>query len=404
MLEVFQLYHHEETDEHLKFQPAEFREQPFTLFNGNAPRLNAVAFWGVHLPWTEEGAPFLKGLVDLELAYHAVDVRPSFRDFARILRSSPDLPTLTLSLSCPEEPPTEWPASFLSDPNEPDPAADPYAPLTLRKLRELTLAYLEPSVIMALLSRLRLPALTELALDLEDDDFSEVLGYLASARSLPPPPTVSPLALRGPGVAGAAPGEATGRSLLAGLTHLKVSSLPCQHGLVLDAYRQLGRLTSLNLNMLYLDDDPWIALLHPQPAGGEGMGEGAGTTGAPDVLLLPRLERLTTTGVDGDRVRALVEARLEGGAPLKEVLMNQEDYVSDEDEEWLAAHLERFEVFEGSDDEDDDVAVFSDVDDFEVGFGTDEEGWEDEDTDDEDGFGGAWGDPIDMSDSDSDME
>ena len=80
--------------------------------------------------------------------------------------------------------------------------ADPRAPLTLRRLHELMLAYLEPSVVMSLLPRLRRPALTSLTLDLEDDDYSEVLAYLASTRSLPPPPDAGPLLLRGPGVAG----------------------------------------------------------------------------------------------------------------------------------------------------------------------------------------------------------
>ena len=52
--------------------------------------------------------------------------------------------------------------------------------------------------------------------------------------------------------------------------------------------------------MLYLDDSPWIMLLLLPLASGEGTG-----TGAPDVLLLPWLERLTTTAPPtGRRVAA----------------------------------------------------------------------------------------------------
>ena len=254
--------------------------------------------------------------------------------------------------------------------------ADPRAPLTLRRLHELMLAYLEPSVVMSLLPRLRLPALTSLTLDLEDDDYSEVLAYLASTRSLPPPPDAGPLLLRGPGVAGGV----QPRSLLSNLTALKVSDLQCQDGLVLDAYRQLTRLSALNLNMLYLAE-PWLELLFPQDAGTASV-EGTAGVNMTTELLLPRLEHLTTTGVGGDRIRELVEAREARGAPLKMVQMNEDVEIDHEDELWLVEHLERFEFFEGSDDE--ELELADEMDDFDDGFGTDEEGWEDEDDDDMD--------------------
>ncbi|KAI0372148.1 hypothetical protein BV20DRAFT_978386 [Pilatotrama ljubarskyi] len=373
MLEVLQLYHYEDTDEHLRFKQPELRAQPFRLFDGVAPRLTAVALWGVHLNWDKASSPFLSGLTDLELAYHARDVRPSFADFARILRSSPDLRTLTLCLSCPAGTPADWPPSGMPEvaPENADGAAmdvDSTAPLVLPKLTDLVLAYLEPVYLLSLLPRLALPALTSLALDLEEDDYSDVLAYLTSPRSLPASSSSSltRLELRRPGIAGTPT-----RSLLANLTSLKIASLPASEAVVRDAYRQLEKLTALNLNVAYLDGF-WVDLLFPQepPAGG---GSGA----PPGELLLPRLETLTTTGVDGAKMRELVEARAARGRPLKTLLMNQEDDVTEEDEEWLGKHVERFEYFEGSDDE--DVDVFEEV------LEDDEDGdWEDEDDEDAD--------------------
>ena len=68
---------------------------------------------------------------------------------------------------------------------------DSSAPLVLSHLSELVLAYIEPSYVLSLMPRFSLPALTSLALDLEDDDYSEFLSYLASPRSLPLVTTLS---------------------------------------------------------------------------------------------------------------------------------------------------------------------------------------------------------------------
>ena len=374
LLEVLQFYHYEDTDEHESFKLQDLRDQPFVLFSGNAPRLTHVALWGVHLNWSKQGAPFLTGLVDFELAYHARDVRPSFRDFVRILRASPNLQTLTLSLSGPAGPSGEWSSVnlFSDDDNNDDDSAmlvDSSAPLGLSRLQNLVLAYLEPAYLLALLPRVSLPSLTELVLDLEDADFSDLLAYLASPRSLPQPPP-PPLSLRGPGVAGS-PG-ARPRSLLANLAALRVASLPCAHeGVVLDAYKQLDKLVALNLNVFYTSEH-WFTLLVPSPS----PSTSANTN--QNELYLPRLEVLTITGVEGARVRELVEARAARGAPLREVRMNQDDDVEEEDEAWLRKHLERFETFEGSDEEEVEIDGFEDEDD----------GWEDAD-DDEDDFDGG---------------
>ena len=367
MLEVLQLYHYEDTDEHERFKWQELRDQPFVLFHGNIPRLTHVALWGVHVNWSKEGSPYLKGLIDIELAYHARDVRPSFYDFARIIRTSPDMRAMTLCLSAPAGSPSEWPSGLPLSEGDVDVDGKPFV---LSKLSELVLAYIEPSHLLPLLSRFSFPALTSLALDLEDDEYSDVLTYLASPRSLPlPQPPQAPLALRGPGVAGS-PAAQRARSLLSNLTSLKIASLPCADALVAEAYRQLENVTALNLNMLYLGDG-WFDLLYPQGPPGTHVVVATGE------VLLPRLETLTCTGIDGRRMCELVQMRALAGRPVRRVLMNQDDDVTEEDEEWLGEHLDKFEYFEGSDEEEDMLPV-DDVEPFDT---DDDDGWEDADDD-----------------------
>lgn len=308
MLEVLQLYHYEDTEEYGEFTPASLKEQNFILFNGNAPKLAHVALWGVHLDWAN--SHFLSGLCDLELAYHAQDVRPSYRDFVRILRDSPELITLTLCLSGPAGGPTDWLASMT---DEREDGEEPHAPMTtlaIPSLKNLVLAYIEPEYVTQLIQRLALPNVTSLAIDFEYADSSDFLRSLAR-----PAPT-------------------TGKPLLAGLQALKLSGLPCSKVAVAEAYAAMSNLTSLNLNFDYLDE-AWHVLLAPRPEG----------------VFLPRLEALSLTGLEGKKVRELVEARKLLGVPIRQVFMNEEDEIESDDEEWLKQNVDSFEYFEGSDDD-----------------------------------------------------
>ncbi|KAH9936295.1 uncharacterized protein B0H18DRAFT_1206663 [Fomitopsis serialis] len=60
----------------------EFKRQDFVLFHGNVPSLKCVDLVGVHVNWTT--SIFLSGLKELHLSCHAEDLRPLFKDFARI--------------------------------------------------------------------------------------------------------------------------------------------------------------------------------------------------------------------------------------------------------------------------------------------------------------------------------
>ncbi|EED86079.1 predicted protein [Postia placenta Mad-698-R] len=209
MLEVLQLYHYEDPDEESEtFSPAVFKEQKFVLFCGNAPKLQHVALWGVHLNWAE--SRFLSGLIDLELAYHPKDVRPSFNDFSRILRKSPGIDTLTLCQSGPAGGPVDWLTSIMEQPPDAKGKAsstvpsEPIASITLDSLKSFVIAYVEAEYATALAERLAMPNVTSLAIDFDEDaDFN---GFLTTITR---------------------PSPATDKSLLGGLEALKLSGIPC---------------------------------------------------------------------------------------------------------------------------------------------------------------------------------
>ncbi|KAF8895400.1 hypothetical protein BD779DRAFT_1608982 [Infundibulicybe gibba] len=207
LLEVLMLYHYETCDDYEAFAQPEFNDS-FLLFHGNAPRLRETAFWGVHIAWEPS--------LELELAYHAKDVRPSFSVFQQLLDASPNLRTLTLCLLGPR-------------------------------------------------------------------------GHFAQQLAQP------------------MPGKT--KSLLAGLAHLKISGLPCSNRAAEEMFVQLGELKSVNLNC-------------------SGAEEPRAGTGGKNVYC-PRLETLTTTGIDGHKMRRV---------PLK----------NEREEKWLRAHLESLEFFEPS--------------------------------------------------------
>lgn len=301
-LELLQLYHYEDGDDFDEFQPPHLA-QGLVLFHNNAPKLEHVALWGVHLAWSETS--ILSGLRELELAYQPKNVRPSWADFARILEQSPDINTLTLCLSGPAGLPTEWPTDIIELPS----------------LKNLVLAYHEPEYICALLQLISVPNVTSLALDFDDSDYSSLAHQLATA----------------------APGKK--KSLLAGLENLKISGLPCKTDAIHQIYGQLVNLQSLNLNCSFLEDAFFDILTKPIP-------NSSTTQTTSTSLYCPNLVAITTNGIDGKTMRNFVEARRAAGAPIKKVFMSEEDQISERDEEWLTKHTETFKFFEPSDSED----------------------------------------------------
>ncbi|THH16977.1 hypothetical protein EW146_g3750 [Bondarzewia mesenterica] len=311
-LRQFHLYHYEDCEDYVTFKPAHLIA-PVAPFGGRAPNLTHCALWGVHVDWPR--CAFLSGLEEFELAYHAKDVRPAYDDFARILKSSPKLTTLTLCLSGPAGDPKDWPRETLEMPS----------------VRNLVLSFLEPPYVSALLSRLLFPTLTALALDFDQGDFSDWIDEL-----------VRPM-----------PGHA--RSVLHGLESVKISGLPCSHRAIDALYGAMPNVKTLNLNCRHLDQAFFDKLFFTPRPGPSIPSSSAAAAAATEErpMLLPNLQVISTTGISGEDMCALVESRKPRS--IRRVLMEAEDDVDLTSEEWLRDHVEHFSYFEGSEDEDVDL-------------------------------------------------
>jgi len=297
-LQVLRLYHYDDNDDYDHFRPAHLR-QPFCPFRGRAPNLVQAALWGVHVDW--ETCAFLQGLEELELAYHAQDVRPPYEIFSRILQGSPDLHILTLCASGPAGNPEDWPTDVIELPS----------------VKHLVLAFVEPSYASALMKRLVFPNLSTLALDFDAGDYSSFLAQLAR-----PAPTQR-------------------HSLCQNLIDLKISGMTCSEAALATFYAALPNLASLNINCYHLHRYFFEFLLPRR-----------GDAGGSERCYLPKLETISTSGIGGAEMRQLLTSRTT--VPLKHVLMDSAADVDIEEEDWLRSKVETFDFFDGSDDEDDD--------------------------------------------------
>jgi hypothetical protein len=288
ILEDLLLQHLEEFDDLSEtFQPAALRDS-FLLFNGNAPNLKILTLWGVHIDWT---SPFLSGLRELELAYHADDIRPSYSQFTHCLRSSPNIESLSLYLSGPSGHHEDW----LMD-----------EVIELPSLVNMGLAYHPPEYMGPLLKQISTPNLASLALDFDGADCSTFARQLAG------------------------PTPSSRKSLLAGLVQLKISGLPCDHNTIDVLYAELSNLRHITLNCRFLDGVFFFKLANPIPSSACPT-----TIPASTQMYCPRLETITTTGITGKEMIMFVEARVAAGCPVRKVCMGEADEVETSDHYWL---------------------------------------------------------------------
>ncbi|KAG6876304.1 hypothetical protein C0993_004171 [Termitomyces sp. T159_Od127] len=307
LLETLGLYHCDDNEDYETFRPAELRE-PFLIFHGNAPKLRDVLLWGVHLDW-DRSLPLLSDLRDLKLSYHAEDVRPSFATFAQILNSSPDLRSLDLCLSGPRAHDGEhndWGTAVIEMP----------------ALTDLVFCYHKCAYAVALLKRLSVPHVHNLALDFDEEDYTDFVKQLTL------------------------PMAKTGKSILAGLEHMKISGLPCNRAGIERMLAQLAGLKTLNINCSNEEEQEIFRQL--APAGG-----------ASARIFCPNLYKIIATGVSGAEMCSFIKARNAAGVPIKQVMMSEEDEIEEGDIRWLREHVEELDFFEPSDeeyeDEDEDV-------------------------------------------------
>jgi len=326
-LETLELYHHEEMEEFDSFGYHSMSKH-FTLFGGSAPSLTRLVLWGVHVDWNQPWIASASNVTDLELAFHPEDVRPSWAQFASILRGASALEKLSLRLSGPSGDPPEW---FI----EPTPGspADLNAPVQLPRVTDFILAFHSQARAIGLLRKFYLPALKNLVLDFDDGDYTELVHELAG------PATSLSLSSA----------QEQSRSLLSKLESLKIAGLPCRLECVHTLYGELQNLTSLNLSLSYLPPNFLDILCTPCRLAGRGD------------IWLPRLATLYVSGTFGEQLRELVQKRRDAGVPLSSLYVEESCEVDKKDMVWLKENLKTFEYFEGSEDED-DVIDFQDLD------------------------------------------
>ncbi|KAF9562605.1 hypothetical protein CPC08DRAFT_706641 [Agrocybe pediades] len=164
-LETLQLYHFENyrTVEGL-FQ-ATYRP-PVAIFGNSLPRLKNLSLIGVNLQW--EKIQYLHGLHHLELALHSENVRISYKIWDRMLRSCPELKTLSLHYSGPkkeiDEPPYAWHV--------------PENRIRLENLASLNLTDLGVEYLCTLINGMCFPALRKLSIELPDQDYSPFIELI----------------------------------------------------------------------------------------------------------------------------------------------------------------------------------------------------------------------------------
>ncbi|KAI9464351.1 hypothetical protein HD554DRAFT_2175164 [Boletus coccyginus] len=325
-LETLELYHREEMEEFESFGYHSMSKH-FTLFGGSAPSLTRLVLWGVHVDWNQPWIATASNLTDLELAYHPEDVRPSWAQFTSILRGASALEKLSLRISGPLGDPPEWViARTCGSP------ADLNAPIQLPRVTDFILASHSQETAIGLFRKLYLPALKNLVLGFDGDDYTELVHELAG------PATSSSLSSA----------KEQPCSLLNQLDSLKITGLPCSTESIRTLYGELQNLASLNISLSYLHP-LFLDILFP-----------CRLPGHSDVWL-PRLVTLYVSGTSGKQVRELVQQRRDAGVPLSSLYVEESCEVFKKDEVWFKENLKTFEYFEGSEDED-DIVDFRDLD------------------------------------------
>ncbi|KAG6379297.1 hypothetical protein JVT61DRAFT_11752 [Boletus reticuloceps] len=321
--------HNLENTKHLDSFPYPSMSKHLTLFGGSAPLLTTLRLTGGHVDWDQPWIASASNLTFLKLAYHAEDVRPSWAQFATILRGARSLEGLDLCFSGPSGDPQEW----LIEPT-PGSSADLNAPIQLLRVTYFDLAYDSPTRAIGLLRKFYLPALKKLSLSLHDGDYTEFVHELAGpATSL-------------------FPNEEQPHSLLSRLESLKLESFDCSTESIKTLCGELQNLKSLELWSLTMSQSFCKILCTP-----------CTSTGRSDVWL-PRLDELYVSFMSVDVLREVVQRRREAGVPLSMLRAKNPYGLNNEKEEWFKANAEMFkhiwvcehpdDVGEESDEEDDD--------------------------------------------------
>ena len=316
LLKEFHLFHHEDCD-FFEFFCGNDKTYYFP-FHGNAPLLESAIFWGVHIDW-DKSLSFLHGLREFELSYHAKDVLPSYNTFIQIIKNSPNLRSLSLSVSGPA---LAKGAQF-DDEGQWGPE-----PIEIPSLHYLMLHSQEPQYASALIQHFYFPNLRGLSLDFKEED------YTSFARKL------------------LVPVKGRSKTILSGLKTLKISGLPCDAATVEAILEQLMELKVLYLKCFGSEEMVFFKKLINPSAGRKKQGKTQINTGENTLskIFCPVLETLAIIPVRSEsEIKTLVRARKAGGAPLKTLRLSYGNGITIKMEEWLWNHVEVVEFFEPQD-------------------------------------------------------
>ena len=367
LLKKFHVFHHEEFDDFEFFNGDD--KTSYLPFHGNAPLLESAIFWGVHIDW-DNSFHFLQGLREFELSFHSKDVRPSYTTFTQIIKNSPELRTLSISLSGPYLPT----GALFDDEGQWGPE-----PFEIPSVHHLTLQYDDPQSASAIIQHFYFPNLRNLTLDFDSEDYTSFVRKLLI------------------------PVKGRSTSILPGLESLKISGLPCDIATVEAMLKQLTNLKVFELNCFGPEELMIFKKLIDPMAGRKKQGETQINAVAQTLprIFCPLLETFTVTSVGGSKIKSLVMARKIAGAPLKTLRLSYDDCISTKTQEWLKNHVEVLEFFESSDTEeevevdlDEDNGNDDDDDDDDDDRSDSEEEEEEEEDEDEDPTLGPRGVPI----------
>ena len=329
LLKKFQLFH-----------TFEFSDADYLPFHGNAPLLESAVFWGIHIDW-DNSLPFLQGLREFELSYHSEKLRPSYTTFTQIIKKSPNLRNLSLSLSGPQQ----WGVGQWGP-----------EPFDIPSVHYLELQFHNLRYANALVQHFHFPNLRALALRFDDGDYTLFVRRLL------------------------VPVKGRSNSILSGLESLKILGLPCDVPTVEAMLRQLKKLCVLHLDCSRLEVLMIFKKLIDPLAGRKKKKDAL----IPPKIFCPRLKYLTVTLVSDSQLKALVTARKNAGAPLKSLTLSYDDGITADAITWLRKNVELVEFFQPfADNYDSDDWTDSD---YWTEYWTDpDDSEEDEDDEDEDG-------------------
>lgn len=138
---------------------------PVIFFDGQLPALAGLQLIGVNIPWASSHSPFLKDLTSLELALHCEHMRPTYDQWATMLRRCPTLQRLSLHYSGPRISPG-WPDDHIC----------------LPALTELSIADIDPDHLCSIFRRLKLSNVKHLRLELQDQDYTPFLDLVRNSK------------------------------------------------------------------------------------------------------------------------------------------------------------------------------------------------------------------------------